>query len=174
RNIKIYGNGGRMLPLLNATPYPADLEENAVRFVGEEDGDFDSGDYILLYAEGVDNWNEESGTHNNLYASRSYYYVTSGSGPGKRIQQQLQPASAPTLNVSTFDEYQYHEQDLVNIARVGRKWLGEQFNINNEQEFDFEVPDIDTSVPVKITVSAAANSLGNTSMAVTANAAAIG
>ena len=30
RNIKIYGNGGRMLPLLNSTFYPSDLTENAI------------------------------------------------------------------------------------------------------------------------------------------------
>ena len=48
RNIKIYGNGGRMLPLENTLPYPNDLEENAIQFVGEDDGVFDNSDYILF------------------------------------------------------------------------------------------------------------------------------
>ncbi|MES2488111.1 MAG: type IX secretion system sortase PorU [Bacteroidota bacterium] len=175
RKIKIYGNGGRMAPLLNSTAYPMDPEENAVRFVGEEDGNFGSGDYILFYAEGVDNWNAESGTHNNLYADKSYYYVTvQGSGNGKRIQQAAQPGGAFTQQTGVFDEYQYHEKDLVSIARVGRKWHGEAFNVENEQEFDFDIPDLVTTESVTVLTGAAASSTMGSSMAVTANGAAIG
>lgn len=168
RTIKIYGNGGRMLPLLNATPYPMDLEENAVTFVGEEDGVFNDGDYILFYAEGVDNWNAENGTHNNLYADRSYYYVTAGGTPGKRMGQMIQPASPPNINVSAFDYYVFHERDRVNFARLGRKWFGEEFNINDEQEFKFILPDLD-SPNVSVKVSAAANSAATTTMDVKVN-----
>src|SRR5690606_15413189 len=96
RNIKIYGNGGRMLPLVNSVPFPDDPEENAIQIVGEEDGTFDSQDYILLYAEGIDNFNSESQTHNNLYNKRAYYYVTSSGGQGKRIQEMAQPSGAAT------------------------------------------------------------------------------
>ncbi|WP_316948717.1 type IX secretion system sortase PorU [Flavobacterium akiainvivens] len=173
RKIKIYGNGGRMAPLTNSTAYPLDPEENAVRFVGEDDGSFDSNDYILFYAEGVDNWNTESETNNNLYSNRAYYYVTSvGANNGKRIQPNLQPAGAATQQTAIFDEYQFHERDLVSVARLGRKWHGEAFNIENEQEFDFTIPDI-TSDPVNVTISAAAYSNINTSMAVTANGASL-
>lgn len=173
RNIKIYGNGGRMAPLLNSTPYPADLAENAIRFVGEEDGRFDNDDYILFYAEGVDNWNADSGTHNNLFADRSYYYITTQGTNGKRIQAVAQPTAAATVQTAIFDDYQYHEQDLVNIARLGRKWHGEAFNVDNEQEFNFNVPNI-ANEPVNITVSAAASSVTSSSMSVTANGTAAG
>ena len=53
KNIKIFGNGGRMLPLDNSVSFPDDLVENAIQFVGEEEGVFDNNDYILFYAEGV-------------------------------------------------------------------------------------------------------------------------
>ncbi|GGB76789.1 peptidase C25 [Flavobacterium suaedae] len=173
RRIKIYGNGGRMLPLINSVEYPADLKENAIMFVGEEDGVFDNQDYILFYAEGVDNWNEESGTHNNLYGDKAYYYVTSIGGTGKRIQTMPQPSGAATVVTSSFDEYVYHEEDRVNIARLGRKWHGEQFNIENNQEFDFEIPDI-LNEEATIKVSAAANAVTPTSMAVNVNGADLG
>jgi len=173
RTIKVYGNGGRMLPMLNSAYYPADLTENSVKFIGEEDGNFGNSDYILFYAEGVDNWNTDSGTHINLYADKSYYYVTAGNGSGKRIQEAAQPTASAAVTVTTFDEYQYHETDLINIARLGRKWHGEAFNINNEQEFKFTVPDIVTTEPVTITVSAAATSSAASSMVVTANSAPI-
>lgn len=169
RNIKIYGNGGRMLPLLNGTYYPEDLIENAITLVGESDGSFDSQDYILFYAEGMDNWNEESQTHNNLYADRSYYYVTSQGGPGKRITNMPVIADNPTLNVSTFDDYQYHELDKTNIGRLGRKWFGERFNIENEQTFEFKFPNIATGTQIRLRTNAAAAAFSQTSMSVSAN-----
>lgn len=168
RNIKIYGNGGRMAPLRNSDPYPADPEENAIAFIGEEDGKFDGGDYILFYAEGVDNWSQENGSHNNLYADKSYYYVTSQGGPGKRIADMGQPAGAATMTTAVFDEYQYYEKDLVNIARLGRKWHGDPFNVNDKQEFKFTIPDIEP-VPGTVKVSAAANSPVTSSMAIAVN-----
>lgn len=173
RTIKIYGNGGRMIPLLNATEYPSDLAENAIEVIGEEDGSFGNSDYIVFYAEGVDNWNDESGTHNNLFANKSFYYVTAGGANGKRITQQGQPSATATVTTSTFDEYQYHEKDLVNVARLGRKWHGEQFNVENEQDFDFNIPDIESG-PATVIVSAAAFSKTPTSMVVTANDQAAG
>ncbi len=176
RKIKIYGNGGRMLPLLNSEYYPSDLQENAITFIGEQDGVFNNDDYILFYAEGVKSHslNEESGTHNNLYADRSYYYITSGGVDGKRINTMPQPAGNPTIVTTTFDEYQYHEQDLVNIARLGRKWHGEAFNVNNQQSFSFTIPDVVTNEPVNIRVSAAAKSVSQTNMAVSANGSSLG
>ncbi|QYS90236.1 hypothetical protein JJC04_08385 [Flavobacterium covae] len=78
RTLKIYGNGGAMIPLLNSENPYLDLQENAIQVVGEEDGIFDDSDYILFYGLGMDKWSEENMTHNNLYADKSYYYITTG------------------------------------------------------------------------------------------------
>ena len=176
KKIKIYGNGGRMLPLLNSTYYPFDLEENAIQFIGEEDGVFDGQDYILFYAEGLDNWSIENQTHNNLYASRSYYYVTANGDSGKRIvnMPNLDGNSGSITPISTFDDYQYHERDLINIERLGRRWFGEAFNINDQQEFKFSFPDIVTTEPIRINVYAASNASAATSLKVDANGQQIG
>ena len=72
KKIKIYGNGGRMIPLKNSEYYPTDLTENSIQVIGEDDGIFNDSDYILFYAEGVDQWNEDSQTSTNLYDSKSY------------------------------------------------------------------------------------------------------
>ncbi|WP_343588374.1 type IX secretion system sortase PorU [Flavobacterium sp.] len=174
KRIKIYGNGGRMLPLANSTYYPNDLTENAIQIIGENDGIFNNEDYILFYAEGIENWNSESQTNLNLYDTKSYYYITASGGDGKRIQNLNQPTGNSTLELNTFDDYQYHEIDQTNIVHLGRQWLGESFDINQEQEFSFSFPNLDTSVPVKIEVSAAAASLTSTSFAITANGQNIG
>ncbi|WP_281631070.1 type IX secretion system sortase PorU [Flavobacterium luteolum] len=174
RRIKIYGNGGRMLPLANSTYYPDDLTENAIQISGENDGVFNNEDYILFYAEGTDNWNSESQTNLNLYDTKSYYYITTSGGDGKRIQNLNQPTGNSTLELNTFDDYQYHEIDQTNIVHLGRQWLGESFDINQEQEFSFSFPNLDTSVPVKIEISAAAASFTTTSFAIAANGQNIG
>lgn len=174
RNIKIYGNGGRMLPLLNSTPYPDDLEENAIQVIGENDGDFGEYDYIIFYAEGPEGWNKESLTNVNLYSDRSHYYITTKGGPGKRINTNVQPTGAPTVSYNQFDDYQFHEVDKINIGRLGRKWFGEMFAIENEQTFKFQIPNIVTTVPVKIRVNAASASYGTSSFQVKVNEQAVG
>lgn len=169
RKIKIYGNGGRMIPLKNSTYYPADLAENAIQVVGEEDGVFNDSDYILFYGEGVDQWNKESQTTNNLYDSKSYYYVNVQGNDGKRISEMPQPSGTSNVVVTTFDDYQYHEFDKVNIARLGRRWFGEEFSFEAEQSFDFSIPNIDTTAQVNLFVYAAAISTTSTSMGVKVN-----
>ena len=48
RTIKIYNNGGKMLPEDAVPQRPVDLEENAIMFVGDEDNSFEDGEYILF------------------------------------------------------------------------------------------------------------------------------
>lgn len=174
KKIKIYGNGGRMAPLSNSIPYPIDLAENAIQISGEVDGVFDNEDYILFYGEGVDVYNSESQTNNNLYDTKSYYYITVQGNDGKRISNMAQPSGNSTLNLNTFDDYQFHEEDLVNIARLGRQWYGESFDINQDQEFTFNFPSIDTTTPVKLNATVAAASFSSTSFKVAANGQEVG
>ncbi|MFC6876505.1 type IX secretion system sortase PorU [Flavobacterium myungsuense] len=169
KKIKIYGNGGRMIPLKNSDYYPDDLIENAIQVVGESDGVFNDNDYILFYAEGVDKWNNESQTTNNLYDNKSYYYINTQGLDGKRVPNTIQPTENRDLVINTFDDYQYYETDKVNIVRLGRRWLGEQFSIDNEQDFEFNIPNIVTTSPVRMSVIGAAISPSSTSFEVKAN-----
>ena len=170
RTIKIYGNGGAMLPVLNSEPYPYDLTENAIKFVGEEDGEFHANDHILFYAEGPLGYNEESNTNINVFTDKSYYYVNVSAGAGKRVQNMAQPAQAATYKVNTFQDYQFHEVDDVNIVRVGRRWFGERFDIENQREFKFSFPNLITTEPARVKVYAASTSEVQTAMEVKVNA----
>lgn len=174
RNIKIYGNGGRMLPLLNSVDYPIDLAENAIQFIGEEDGVFNDQDYILFYAEGLDNWSEENLSHNNLYASKSYYYVTAEGGSGKRIPLASPTSGGNSTLIEIFDDYQFYELDLNNIVRLGRKWFGESFELDDSQSFNFSIPNIVSSSPVNLSVTGAAVSFTSTRLDVRVNSSLVG
>ena len=169
RKIKIYGNGGRMVPLKNSDFYPADITENAIQVFGEEDGVFNDSDYVLFYGEGVDQWSKESQTTNNLYDSKSYYYINVEGNDGKRILPMQQPSAASNVLLTVFDDTQYYEVDNVNIVRLGRRWFGEEFDFVDQQNFQFKIPNIETSTPISLYIFAAAVSIVNTSMEVKSN-----
>ncbi|MEM5566976.1 type IX secretion system sortase PorU [Psychroserpens sp. AS72] len=155
KSIKLYGNGGAMLPLSNNVPAPNDLQENAIRFIGGDDGVFNDNDYILFYAEGPTEYNQESDTNINLYADKSYYYITTQGDFGKRITTLNQPEDEPSLEITTFQDYQFHEVDENNLGKIGRRWFGERFDFENEKDFNFNFPNIVSTEPAKIRVLAA-------------------
>ncbi|MFL1011741.1 type IX secretion system sortase PorU [Flavisericum labens] len=169
RTIKLFGHGGRMVPYANAEPYPYDVPENAIKFVGEEDGDFGNNDYILFYGQGPKGYNSESRTHINCYTDKTYYYINVGAGNGKRIQSFGQPSGTPNLIIDTFEDYQFHEVDEYNLVSLGRRWFGDRFDVDNKKEFGFDFPDLVTSQPVKVTVVVAAASKAGSTMNVQVN-----
>ncbi|GAL80285.1 hypothetical protein JCM19274_575 [Algibacter lectus] len=169
RNIKLYGHGGRMIPYSNDVAYPFDVPENAIKFIGEEDGDFDNEDYILFYAQGPKEYQAEANTNINCYTDKTYYYINVSSGLGKRIQPFTQPIGAANLIIDTFEDYKFHEFDEDNIALRGRRWFGEKFDIDNNQTFEFNFPDLVTSEPINLRVYTAAASTTASTIGVTIN-----
>ncbi|WP_031428016.1 type IX secretion system sortase PorU [Flavimarina sp. Hel_I_48] len=167
--LKIYGNGGEMLPLLNMDNTVFDPRENSIKVVGGNDGSFDTGDYILFYGVGTRGFNEESLTHINAYDDRSYYFITAGGSTGKRITTMQQPQGSATQQITTFDDYQFHEEDNENLVKLGRRWFGERFDFQNEQDFVFDFPNLVAGQPVKVRAYAAAISESPTGMNVSVN-----
>lgn len=89
RKIRLFGNGGRMLPEANADFKYNDLKENAILVIGEDDGKFNENDYILFYGQGPDAWvyNTAASKYNhvkNIYSDYSYYFLTVTDSMGKR------------------------------------------------------------------------------------------
>ena len=169
RNIKVYGNGGQSLPLLNAENRFFDLPENAIQVVGEEDGSFDGNDFVLFYGTSTEGYVEENDSNINPYSDSSYYYVTSDGAPGKRVRPMVEPTAAVDFNITEFDEYQFHEKDEYSPTKLGRKWFGDRFDIEDEQSYTFEFPNIVAAKPMRLIVKAAAASESVTSMAVSIN-----
>ena len=173
RNIKLYGHGGDMIPFSNAVEYPFDIPENAIKFVGEEDGVFNNDDYILFYARGPKGFNSESLTHINSYTDKTYYYINVSSGLGKRIRPFSQPTGNVDLNINTFEDYKYHEVDQYNLLSLGRRWFGDRFDIEISKKFNFEFPDLVTAEPINLSVKVAATSSNNSVMEVVVNNASV-
>jgi hypothetical protein len=165
QNIRIYGNGGGMLPELNSTARKDDLVENAIFVQGEADGVFDATDYVLFYGKGPQKWTYNASScpkfsHKlNLYSDSAYYFINIDLGAGKRIQTQSSSSAIVTNTVSTFDDYAFHENDYVNFIKSGRQWFGELFDNISNYNFAFSFPNIDGSAPTSVKASIASRDL---------------
>lgn len=169
RNLKIYGNGGQALPLLNARNTIFDLPENTIQVIGEEDGSFDAGDYILFYGTSTEGYVLENDSNLNPYSDESYYYVTADGGPGKRVNTMVEPTGSVDHTITQFNDYQFHEKDEENPTKLGRIWYGNRFDIKKEQHYEFNFPNIVSGEPMYLVLKTAAASESETSMAVTIN-----
>lgn len=174
RKIQIYGNGGQMLPERNSDFRYDDLTENAIYIEGESDGSFDSNDFILFYAKGPHDWNivPSSGiaTHRqNLYSDKAYYFITVGSEDGKRIQTTPDITDPASIQVNTFDDFIFYENETINLFAAGRRWLGEDFSVENQQSFELPFPNATSGANMTVRVRAVGVSTTASSMAVSAN-----
>jgi hypothetical protein len=142
RTIKIYGNGPGLLPQANSARRSDDLVENAIIVVGENDGVFDPGDYVLMYGKSqFDVWKPSENfieREKNIYSDTTYYFITFNQGNGKRISKQsVQPSFT---NIQDYYTYCFaHEVDALNYGKSGRQFLGEAFDRNPVQNFSFYI-----------------------------------
>src|SRR3981081_1512699 len=169
-SIRIYGNGGQMVPEANADSRIDDLEENAVWVVDGGDGVLDGADYILFYSEGVNYWlndsaNQRFNHRKNLYSDKAFYYLTIG-GTGKRIATS-QLNLLPNLTVTSFNDRFFHELDTVNFLGSGKEWWGEEFaNAPGKSlvhDFVTNIPGLEVNQPVTIISNCVARSIGASS-----------
>lgn len=169
KKIRVFGNGGAMLPELLSQPREQGLTENAVYVAGENDGVFNDNDYVLFYAQGPISWNLESRTaithKQNIYSEYAYYFINVDSGTdGKRIANAATVNNPKTIDVTTFTDYLLHEKELFNYIRVGRKWFGENFTVNNQQDFTFNFPNIVDTETVIVNGNFSAKSASTSSL----------
>lgn len=173
KKIKIYGHGGQMLPLLNSENDAYDLPEVSIQVVGGGDGSFDNNDYILFYGIApTSRYNrdlEAYNTHVNLYAERSYYYITADGNSGKRIFPFTQPSGSPDVDISVYDDYQFYEVDEYSLGKAGRRWFGDRFDIENERSYEFDFTNLAPGESIHLEVLAAAVAETQTSMDVNVN-----
>ncbi len=154
--IQIYGQFSGMLSEANDIERADDLLEDAIKVVGEEDGAFNTDDYILFAAQGSVIWryNPFSGKYehkNNIYSDTTFYFLTLGDTPGKRVAEAITPTDPPEETFTSFDDYATVDNDLENVALSGKLWLGERFSIDtNSRQFVFDFPNRLTSQPVSI------------------------
>lgn len=166
-SIRLFGNGGAMLPEACKGLKNDDLLENAILVNDGGDGIFNNNDYFLFFAPGPDIWVKDSVNQRfrhvkNLYSTESFYFISFGAG-GKRIS--TQPVSpAPNTNVISFNERWFHELDTINLLQSGKDWYGEELSALPGRSQAFNPPLTGINTPAATLVSScAARSVNGTS-----------
>ena len=176
-DLKLYANGGGMSPQLNSDFRHDDLVENAIKIHdSNSNGIFESADYILFYGESPHVWNYDVSkgffSHQiHLFSDKVNYFLTvNNKGYGKRVEvgQALQNA---TKIVTSFNDFSFHESENENLIQSGKAWFGERFDIQNNQSFNFNFPNLDQLTPLSIKTAVAARSLAPSVFTVRANSA---
>lgn len=133
RTIKIYNNGGKQLSEKVTTPRPVDLVENSIMVVGEGDGSFDQGDYILFYGRGsqfrdYDPSDKSIKRFNHQFSDKNYFWITAGGVNGKRIQAKSSLNTTPDFIQTSTKAFVDYEVDKINLAKSGRQYFGDDYS----------------------------------------------
>ncbi len=168
RQIRIYHNGGGVLPEMNSEARHDDLVELPIYVYGESDGKFDNGDYILFYGRGPVCWKYDASktayVHGqNPYDDYAYAFVVTGKGQGKRISETNNQSLTANETVSQFIDHQVHELDEFSLFHVGRTYYGDKIDLTSSKNFDFNFPNVVTTKPCKVNTALAGRNKQNAS-----------
>lgn len=166
-DVRIFGFGGGVLEQSFTLPKIDDLPEVGIYMNKGTDGVFNSGDYVLFYAQGISKWTYDKTksmfTHKiNPYSSYGYYFVTSDAGTGRRIEEKpvVLPESPTIHPVEEFVDYQVYEKDIINLCKSGKEFYGETFSsvTTYNLPFNFPNPVLTNSVIARLDVAATSSS----------------
>ncbi len=139
-NVRIFGNGGKMLSYNNLDARPDDLKEINI---------LKSGNTVYFYGVGPVQWqyNKNTGLFEhkiNQYSDFAYYFLSSNSNSSGNniIKSENQSAKPVTHNINTFNDFAYHEIDSVNLIHSGKLWVAEHFDFKTEYNFTFVLPNM--------------------------------
>lgn len=160
KNIRVFHNGGGVLNELNAQPRIDDLMEVPILVVGENDGSFDSNDYLLFYARGPVTWKYNGQNQNfvhvpNAYDDYSYAFITVDLGEGLRLQTAASPTGTVDINVNEFIDYQVFDEEKYNIINGGRNYYSEIIDGNGSWTKEFCFPNIKANKLCSLSVNLA-------------------
>lgn len=90
RTFRIFSGGGKTLPLRNSNSF-LELKELSIFVSGEEDGKFDSDDFILFYGWSVNDWDYDStgkkaSFHTNPFTYDNIFWLTFDGDSSKRMR----------------------------------------------------------------------------------------
>lgn len=161
--VAVYGYGGWPLDEDFSKAYIDDVPEVAV---------WRNADYLLFYGKGSRKWEYSSSDGafihtNNPYSNYGYYFVTEKETAG-RTMEKAASADGATLQVTTFDDYVLHEEDLVSVNSSGRELYGESFSSTLSRDFTISIPGI-TNDEGKATLSFISRGNGTITMNIDGN-----
>jgi len=151
-NIRIYGYGGAMLSQNFQKRKIDDLPAVPIWMEKGSDGVFNSGDYILFYAQANISW-QFNGTRfshtRNPYSDYGYYFLSDDAGEQKILSTRPAIDGTGATEVTSYANYQLHERDSVNLLDAsngvsggGREFYGEHISPGRSMSFNFPMQNI--------------------------------
>ena len=178
QHLAIYGRQGGMLPQKISSNREKGLIESSIFVSGENDGIFNSEDYILFYVDKVDQLILDTSNQNhqvikNLYSDEIHYFITVKNNSGARL------ITLPNLGINFPEVREYnhilsHEQDASNVLSSGREWFGEQFGTSNELSFDLPTPELIPNRPIQLNIAGMVQAFNSSSYSISLNDQALG
>lgn len=155
-SIRIFGNGGRMLPEDLTQPRPDGLQEVA-RYVVDNNGNgvFDADDYVLFYGVSTRGWDYNPSTKRyshyfSYYSKSNYYFLTFGGATGVDMDSVGSTDLSGAYVPSDFQEKIFFKEERYNLVASGRQWVGQEFDYYNPTSvFTTSLPGYVASAPVQ-------------------------
>lgn len=154
KNIRLFHNGGGVLPLVNKDTKYDDLVEIPIIINGENDGRFDESDMIIFYARGPVTWRYDASNGfyehvKNPYSDFSCVFLTVGDTPGKRVAS-VQQATGQSETVGLFLDGQVYEVDEYNLNNMGATWYCDKFDVTLTRTYPFDFHNVATERKAKM------------------------
>lgn len=143
--IAIFSNGGGRIPQWNSADRIDDLEQVATWGFGLSDGAFQSGDYLLWFAEAPDSWTFDPferiyHMEKNIYDEYNHYYIVIN-GPQRIAMEQRANAGSGDYVSDKSLVYQRLEEEKVNLLGrfrppgSGQQWYGDELSVVKELDY---------------------------------------
>lgn len=169
-DVRVLGYGGQMLSENFTLSKWDDVPSVAFHMEKGMDGVFNSGDYILFYAQGTTRWDMKNGRWHhtqNPYSNYGYYFLSDSAGEQRLIEDQSPIDDTQiAIDVDWYTYYGVHELDQINLIDAsagvnggGREFYGERLNANqSKQTISFPTENVITHLPSYCEVDLAATS----------------
>ncbi|MBO6523587.1 MAG: type IX secretion system sortase PorU [Balneolaceae bacterium] len=158
RNIQLWGTDGYVLPESNSAERP-EFSQIPILVEGENDGSFDTNDKVIFYGNSP---HQESRSGNSFshdihpYSDSNYVFLSVANSLGDRVSV-VNSGLTASRTITSFDDFVWKEQELTKTEtkqKSGRYWLGQTIPATAANQivnvFQDTLPDVDTSVPVRL------------------------
>jgi hypothetical protein len=154
-SIRIFGNGGLVIPDNTTDARPDSLVEIPRLVVRKNAGRSDTSDYIVFYGRGVRGWQYNGFTKQfqhyiNPYTEKNCYFFTVSQTTGKSMDTSSAPSgSLPAVVPTSFQEKILVDSVRTNLLKSGRRWFGKKFTaIDNSDTYYNSLPGIVSNTQV--------------------------
>ena len=169
-NVAVFGYGGAMLSEDFRQHHWDDLPVVPIYMHKGADSLFNSGDYILFYAQGPTSWHCDASNQwyhtQNPYSDFGYYFLTDQDSLQQLIQlDRATYNQASSIDVDWYTALRVHEKDSMNLIDLkgqsggGRELYGEFLNKQySKKSFTFDLNHVMTEQSARCVVDMAAYS----------------